>query len=50
VDVPPESASIVNVVAIPDKLEPSPWNEPLNEPLNSPSPVDANEAVVASSA
>ena len=30
--MPPESASIVKVVAIPVKSEPSPWNEPLNEP------------------
>ena len=29
---------------------PSPKNEPLKDPLNIPSPVEANEAVVASSA
>jgi hypothetical protein len=27
------------VVAIPDKLEPSPWNEPLNDPLDCPDAV-----------
>ena len=43
----PESPSTVKVVAIPDKLEPSPWNEPLNEPEPPLDKVDilANEAV-----